>query len=650
MERITGNDPVTQSANLVGDNLEHLRALMPEAFTEDKVDFDVLKQLLGGAVDGRQEKYGLNWHGKRQARQLALTPSTGTLLPCLEDSVDWETTQNLIIEGDNLEVLKLLQKNYAGKVKLIYIDPPYNTGHDFVYPDDFADNMSNYLTMTGQIDGNGQRVSSNTEASGRYHTDWLNMLYSRLKLARNLLRPSGVIFISIDDNEAASLRYACDEIFGEENFFAQIPWQSRTSMQNDTDLSIQHEYLVVYARNRRTEHRRLKDSNIGIWSRLESFAAYPMPLDQSRYDNPDNDPRGIWKADPFDAPNVRPRLTYAIVNPKTSDEHWPPPGRCWRTEESKYQELLADGRIVFGRTGDARPQLKVFYEERKDFGEVPSSWFAGDSHGTVTNGTQELQSLFHAKSPFPFPKPTKLLQAIIRMATKDNDIVMDFFAGSGTTGHAVLAQNAVDSGSRRYILVQLPELLHRDNSEQAIAADFCETHELAPNIAEITKERLRRAAQEISRANPGFQSDMGFRVFKLATTNIRAWEPDREKLQQTLEQAVEHLRADRTQQDILYELILKFGLDLASRIVTREFVGKQVHAVGEGVLLACLATKIDSHEIEELVQGIVAWHSELSPAGESNLVFRDSAFTDDVAKTNLAAILQQHGLKNVRSI
>ena len=650
MEQITANDPETKSTDLVGDNLKQLRALFPEAFTEGKIDFEVLKQLLGGTVDEREEKYGLNWHGKRRARQFALTPSTGTLLPCPEDSVDWDTTQNLMIEGDNLEVLKLLQKSYAGKVKLIYIDPPYNTGRDFVYPDDFSDSISKYLTITGQIDGNGQKLSSNTEASGRYHTDWINMMYPRLKLARNLLRPDGVIFISIDDNEVASLRHACDEIFGEENLFAQIPWQSRTSMQNDTDLSVQHEYLAVYARNRRTEHRRLKESNIGVWSKLESFAAYPLVLDASRYNNPDSDPRGVWKADPFDAPNIRPNLTYAIVNPKTGAEHWPPSGRCWRTEEPKYKELLADGRIVFGRTGNARPQLKVFYEERKAFGEVQSSWFTGDIYGTVTNGTQELQSLFGAKSPFSFPKPTKLVEAIIRMGTRNNDIVMDFFAGSGTTGHAVLAQNVIDEGSRRYILVQLPELLDSNSIEQRVPAEFCESHGLAATIAEITKERLRRAALKVSRANPEYQFDMGFRVFKLASTNIRSWEPDRENLAQTLEQAVQHLLTDRTQQDILYELILKLGLDLASRIESRHFVGKQVHTVGAGVLMACLPARIDSGEVEELAHGIVAWHKELNPAGESTLVFRDSAFADDVAKTNLAAILQQHGLKNVRSI
>ena len=368
MEKLTVNDPETRSTDSVGDNLKGLHALFPEAFTEGKIDFIVLRQLLSGEIDDRDEKYGLKWNGKRRARQLALTPSAGTLRPCTEESVDWDTTQNLVIEGDNLEVLKLLQKSYAGKVKLIYIDPPYNTGHDFVYPDDFADSISNYLTITGQVDGNGRRLSSNTEASGRYHTDWLNMLYPRLKLARNLLRPDGVIFISIDDNEVASLRYLCDEIFGEENFFAQIPWQSRTSIQNDTDLSIQHEYLTAYARNRRTEHRRLKESNADVWSGLQSFAAYPMPPDQNRYSNQNSDPRGIWKADPFDAPNVRPNLTLRyreskkparIIGPLLGGTGVP------RNQNTKsYSPTVA---LCLGVQGMQGRKLKVFYEEKKLF-------------------------------------------------------------------------------------------------------------------------------------------------------------------------------------------------------------------------------------------------------------------------------------------
>ncbi|MDP4280177.1 MAG: site-specific DNA-methyltransferase [Dehalococcoides mccartyi] len=635
MKKITDQDPESKSRDIVTENIEQLKVIFPEVFTEGRIDFEVLKQLLGGALDEREEKYGLNWHGKRNARLLALTPSTGTLRPCPEDSVDWDTTQNLMIEGDNLEVLKLLQKSYARKVKLIYIDPPYNTGGDFVYPDDFQDNIKNYLMRTGQIESDGRKNTSNTEASGRYHTDWLNMVYPRIKLARNLLRNDGVMFISIDDGEVARLRKVCDEIFGEENFFAQIPWQSRTSVQNDTDLSVQHEYLVAYAKSRRQEHRRLKEANADIWHKLDSFAAYPLPLDKSRYSNPDNDPRGPWKADPFDAPAVRENLTYAIVNPNTGTEHWPPEGRHWRTEETKYHELLADNRIIFGQTGNSRPLLKVFYEEKKDFGEVPTTWFDGDGYGTVTSGTQELQDLFNGVSPFTFPKPTSLICALLELCTKDEHIVLDFFAGSGTTSHAVMKQNVIDGFKRHSILVQLPEPTGRE--------DY-------PTISAIAKERIRRAGKKLREGNPLFTGDVGFRVFKLDSSNIRAWEPDRDNLAATLEEHAEHLKVDRTEQDILFELLLKLGLDLTIPIEEKPIAGKTVFSIGAGTLLVCLATEISEDEVEPLALGIVEWHTQLAPAGETQVVFRDSAFANDVAKTNLTAILEQHGLENVRSI
>jgi DNA modification methylase len=464
MKPFTDQDPETKSPDLVAENIEQLKALFPEAFTEGMVDFEVLKQLLGGTVDEREEKYGLNWHGKRRARQLALTPSTGTLRPCPQDSVDWDTTQNLMIEGDNLEVLKLLQKSYAGKVKLIYIDPPYNTGKDFVYPDNFQDNIKNYLELTGQVEG-GRKISSNTEASGRFHTDWLNMMYPRLKLARNLLREDGAIFISIDDQEVRSLRTICDEIFGEENFVVPIIWQKR--------------------------------------------------------------------------------ITTEIEN-------------C--------------------------------------------------------------------------------------------DIVLDFFAGSGTTGHAVLARNSSTGSNSRFILVQLPVPLDPENKEQKIAADYCDRLNKPRTITELTKERLRRAGKKIREENPLFKGDLGFRVFKMASSNIQVWEPNRENLAQTLEDSVEHLKTDRTEQDILFELLLKLGLDLTVPMEEKTIAGKTVHSIGAGTLLVCLAPQITVAEVESLALGIVEWHKQLAPASECSVVFRDSAFTNDVAKTNLAAILHQHGLENVRSL
>ncbi len=650
MKKITAKDPETCSKDGVAENVDHLKTLFPEVFTEGKIDFEILKQLLGSTVDETEEKYGLNWHGKRKARQLALTPSTGTLRPCPEESVDWDATQNLMIEGDNLEVLKLLQKSYTGKIKFIYIDPPYNTGKDFIYPDNYRDNIANYMELTGQVDSENRKLSSNTESSGRFHTDWLNLIYPRLKLARNLLRPDGIMFVSISDHEVAGLRHICNEVFGEENFFALLPWQSRTSVQNDTDLSVQHEYLVGFARHRRVEHRRLKESNVKTWFSLDSFAAYPLPLEKKLFSNPDNDPRGAWKADPFDAPNIRDNLTYPIMNPNTGVEHWPPSGRHWRTDASKYANLLEDNRICFGKTGNGRPQLKVFFNEKRLFGKVPNSWCEGEKFGTVTFGTQELQELFEGRAPFSFPKPTKLLRELFKLTVREKDIVLDFFAGSGTTGHAVLAGNATEESNLRYILIQLPEPLNPKVTDNKAALALCDKIGKPSNVAEITKERLRRAAAKIKDENPKFLGDLGFRVFKLDTSNIRAWESDRDDLESSLLHNVEHIKSDRGEDDILYELLLKLGLDLCVPIETRTIAGKSVYSISAGTLMACLDESIDGDDIESLAHGIVEWHEELAPAGDTTVVFRDSAFADDVAKTNLTAILEQRGLGNVRSL
>ena len=650
MEKVDLEFPESNSFDKVAENLERLRALFPEAFIEGKVDLDVLQQLLGNNLVDSKEKYGLEWHGKSDARRLALTPSTGTLRPCLRDSVDWNQTKNLVIEGDNLEVLKLLQKSYASKVKLIYIDPPYNSGKDFIYEDNFHDSIRNYMELTAQVDGEKRRLTSNPESSGRFHTKWLNMMLPRVKLARDLLQHNGVILISIDDKEVATLRCLCDSIFGEENFFAQLPWQSRTSVQNDTDLSVQHEYLVGYARNRRKEHRRLKESNSNQWFEMPSFAAYPEPADVKRYRNADDDPRGPWKTDPFDAPNIRENLTYPIENPVTGEEHWPPNGRCWRTEESRYEQLLQDGRIVFGSGGGGRPQLKVFYEEKKLYGEVPTSWLDGDSYGTTTLGTKELQAHFEGVSPFSFPKPTKLLVELLKLTTRDDDIVLDFFAGSGTTAEAVMSWNCDQSAELRYILVQLPETLDPNQKEHKVASDLCDKYGKPRNIAEITKERIRRASKKIREENPNFEGDLGFRVFKLSTSNIRKWNPNPDNLADALLSNLEHIEEGRTEQDILYELLLKFGLDLCTSIESKDIAGKRVHVVGNGNLVVCLTEELPSDEVEQLALGITDWCNSMSLSGEPTIVFRDSAFADDVAKMNLVAILGQNGLGKVRSL
>ncbi len=632
------NDPETKSADILAENIEQLKALFPEAFTEGKIDFNVLKQLLGGTVDEREEKYGLNWHGKRRARQLALTPSTGTLRPCPEDSVDWDTTQNIVIEGDNLEVLKLLQKSYAGKVKIIVIDPPYNTGKDFVYPDDFQDNIKNYLELTGQVEG-GRKISSNTETSGRFHTDWLNMMYPRLKLARNLLREDGVFCASIDDCERDSLRKACDEIFGEENFVESIIWKKRYGGgAKEKHLVSVHEYILVYSRNIN------ELGELYVPQSKEAIERYYTKRDHN-YEK-----RGAYRTHPLEATKSmgdRPNLVFPIPGPNGTQVM---PKRQWLWSRERVAIALENGGIEFlkDKEGSWTAHSKQYLKNEE--GEVrQAKVFSIIDNVFSQHGTNELLELFGNAQIFPFPKPTGLIRPLLEFGAPEPDgIILDFFAGSATTAHAVMDLNASDNGHRRFILVQLPEPL--DPSESKEAVEFCDKLGKPRTIAELTKERLRRAGKKIREENPMFAGDIGFRVFKLDTTNIRAWEPDRENLSQTLLDSVEHLKGDRSESDVLYELLLKLGLDLCVPMEQKTIAGKTVHSIGAGTLLVCLAAEISREEIELLALGIVAWHKALAPAGEATVVFRDAAFADDVAKTNLTAILQQHGLENVRSL
>ena len=643
MRKITADDSVTRSADIVGQNLDQLKALFPEVFVDDNVDFQILKQLLGGAVDEREEKYGVNWHGKRQARQLALTPSPGTLRPCPEDSVAWDTTQHIMIEGDNLEVLKLLQKSYAGKVKLIYIDPPYNTGKDFVYPDDYRNNIQNYLKLTGQIDGEDRKLSSNTESSGRFHSDWLNMIYPRLKLARSLLRKDGVIFVSIDDNEVDDLRRVSAEIFGEENFLACVCWERTDSPRMDADyFSTRHEYVVCYAKD------------------AESFAIVRKPYEEdkvpSHFNKADADGRRYYLK-PLRAMGVqgetraaRPNLYYEIsapdgmsVSPKLED------GRDGRWRWSRDKLSKESERLEWVKKDDGwTPYYRIFADESA--GKPPETMWLATEVGSTRKATAEVKDLFGGVKCFDTPKPLALLRKIIELSSGPDDIVADFFAGSGTTGHAVLEANVADGYSRRYILVQIPEPLDPTNKDQNTAADFCDRLKKPRNIAELAKERLRRAIDKIKHQNPQFSGDIGFRVFKLDTSNMRSWEPDLDDMEATLLDSVDNIKSQRSAEDILYELLLKLGLDLCVPIESRSIAGKSVRSVGAGTLITCLDARIDPDDIEPLALGISAWHAELAPASDSTIVFRDSAFTDDVTKTNLAAILEQHGLGNVRSL
>ena len=639
MQKIDATSPEAQSADLVAGNIDQIKALFPELITEGpsgvSVNVDVLKALVGDqTVTDCDEKYGLNWHGKRRARQLALTPSTGTLRPSQEESVDWDTTQNLMIEGDNLEVLKLLQKSYAAKVKLIYIDPPYNTGKDFVYPDNFQDNIKNYLELTGQIEG-GRKISSNTEASGRFHTDWLNMMYPRLKLARNLLRDDGVIFISIDDAEIANIRVVCDDLFGEENFLASFVRRRRMATgMRDSAVSPDHEYIIGYARNSELAH---------LFGFARQASDFPFSDAVSSYRSTDLTV-GMTK-------EMRPNQYYKLVHPSLGSGYWPPEQRVWRFEPSTMKEHVEKGNIIWpddnpsGRM--SRPRFKTRYFPGEVKANPVSTWIsvkesADGSEEEVTTlnaglnqeGTKEVRELLGGQV-LEYPKPLSLLRGLVSIATREDDLVLDFFAGSGTTGHAVWLANTSDQCRRRFIMVQLPEVIDR--------GDF-------KTISEITKERLRRAPAQIKADNPMFSGDTGFRVFKLDHSNIRAWNPNPTDLGTTLFAHQDHLVEGRTESDILYELLLKLGLDLCVPIEQRTVNGKDVHSVGGGVLMACLAEHITRDDVEPLAQGIVAWHEELVPAGDTTCVFRDSAFADDVAKTNLAAILEQHGIQNVRSL
>jgi adenine-specific DNA-methyltransferase len=624
MQKIEPGAPESQSADPTAANLAQLRALFPELVTEGPngpaVNLDVLKALVGDAtVTDAEEKYGLNWHGKRAARQLALTPSTGTLRPCPDESVDWDTTKNLMIEGDNLEVLKLLQKSYAGKVKLIYIDPPYNTGTDFVYRDDYRDNLRNYQRLTNQVDEIGSPLMSNPETGGRFHTQWLNMMYPRLKIAYTFLSKDGFIFVNIDETESANLRHLLDEIFGPENCAAVIVWK-KGSGSSDSDFSFTHDQILVY--------RKSEQAELGRVSQGESQLA--------SYQNPDNDHRGEWTSSDYTSKwtkEERPNLWYPIRNPNTGVDCWPPEQRTWAYGLEETKKNIEQALLYWGKSGgNERPRYKRFKTSTGGLRVPRSVW---DGVGTNEQGTSTFRSLGFAKSDFEHPKPVELIREVLRVGAPRGGLVMDFFAGSGTFGHAVMEHAAETSLSYRLILIQLPQALERSNFR---------------TLSDVTKERLRRAAKRIAEVGGETAGDLGFRVFKLDTSNIRAWNPASEEMKATLLDHAEHLLPGRTDEDVLAELLLKLGLDLCVPKQARSVGDKPLRSIAGGVLITCLAAHIEATEVESLAQSIIAWHKELSPAGDTTCVFRDSAFADDVAKCNMAAILEQNGIANVRSL
>jgi adenine-specific DNA-methyltransferase len=636
MEKIEPNDDHATSGSIVAENVAALRALFPEAFGEGGIKFDVLKQLLGGPMDEGDERYGLSWHGKKRARQIALTPSLGTLRPCPDESVDWEATKNVVIEGDNLEVLKLLRKSYAGKVKLIYIDPPYNTGKDFVYPDDFADGVGNYLRITGQVGKDGGKITSNTESSGRFHTNWLNMMYPRLKVAKELLQDDGIVCVSLDDHEANTLRCICDEVFGAESFVGALTWVTTTQPDNigKARFGLQQniEYVFMYSKRPRVE---LPDFILRTKSGAPKYP-HKGKLGACRFEI-------IERA--FEGAYARPTMRFDILGQPPRD------GKQWQIGREQATELEATGRL---EVVDGIVKRAVYPEdEAGDGAGYFPFWAHMEAVRTSQAGKAELTGLLGSGHGVDTVKPVSLLTELLCHLPADA-MVVDFFAGSGTSGHAVMSQNATDGGTRRFVLVQLPEPLDSLNSRQQSSADFCDKLGKPRTLVEITKERLRRAGKKLKEENKLFQGDTGFRVFKLDTSNLKPWDPRPDDLPNAVTDWIENIRPGRTEEDLLHELLLKLGLDLCVPIDVRTIAGKTVHEIGAGTLIVCLDKLITRADVEPLGIGLVQWGKQLAPSGGTQFVFRDSAFVDDVAKTNLLETLLQNlpGLsrQHVRSL
>ncbi|WP_123340295.1 MULTISPECIES: site-specific DNA-methyltransferase [unclassified Curtobacterium] len=610
------------SPDLTQTNIDRLAELFPTVVTETvdevggprrSIDFDLLRQeLTDHIVEGPQERYQLDWPGKRAAAFAANAPIAKTLRPVREESVDFDATKNLFIEGDNLDALKLLQESYLGKVKLIYIDPPYNTGNDFVYEDDFGQTAHEYLAGSGQFGTDGTRFVANTEANGRFHSDWLSMILPRLKLARTLLAQDGVIFISIDDHEVASLRKVADEVFGESNFVASAVWQKRTSPEARKRLAAGHEYILVYARN----------------ATVIEEALSPLPLDErdrSAFSNPDNDPRGPWVSSDFTAPGFRPNQMYAITTPSGAVVS-PPPGRCWMNLEDEYKKQVAERRFWYGPDGTGIPRRKTYLAERN--GKSAWTWWPNSEVGHTQEGTREVRALFDkdGETFFDFPKPVRLIERVVQLATKTDraNVVVDFFAGSGTTAHAVMNANLADGGNRRFVLVQMPELL--DAKSAAAIAGY-------HSIADISRDRVRRAGAAAAKQALGRDSalDVGFRSLRIDTTNMTDLDATADDLvQASLMSAVDSVKPDRSNEDLLFQVLLDWGLELAAPITVEEVASRCVLSVDDDALIACFANQVT----EDLVKTIAARHP-------LRAVFLDAGFETDAARINAEQIFRE---------
>lgn len=642
----------SKSADLIAQNLEQLKQIFPEVIKEGKVDFEALNDLLGNYGDTAEERFCLNWAGKANARREAQKRSTGTLRPCPEESMDWDTTENLYIEGDNLEVLKLLQKSYHSRVKMIYIDPPYNTGKDFVYKDNYTDNMKNYLELTGQ----DKKLSTNTESDGRYHSNWLNMMYPRLKLARNLLTDDGVIFISIDDNEVANLRKVCDEVFGEENFVSDIIWQKKTGASDSVSISTITESILVYVKNA------INVANI-FSKNTESY-----DLNRYKYKDEFHQHRGPYYIDNLDRGGLQysDSLNYSIECPDgtitypNGRKEYKNDGWIWKWSKEKIEWARKNKFIEFRKSDNKESGWSVCYKNylRVDNENKPIERAAPHKNLITSilnaNSSADMKFLF-TERVFQYTKPVDLIAFFIKMVKQDlSSIILDFFSGSATTAHAVMQLNAEDGGNRKYICVQLPEQTPEDS--EARKAGYA-------TIPEIAKERIRRAGKKIveeqktKAENQGGlfteeekKLDIGFKVFKLDSSNINAWDSNPDNLEASLHNSLFNIKEDRSEDDLLYEILIKYGIELTEKINSHIIDGKTVYEMGAGSLIVCLADSLST----AVADGIGKLYKEVSPEGvdaNCRVVFKEVGFNgSDEVKTNTLLILKQHGITNVATV
>ncbi len=603
------------------EKLKALQAILPEAFSEGKVDWEKLKAALGEDVNFSTERYVLNWAGKSDAFKVLQTPSTETLIPVKNESVNFDETGHVFIEGENLEVLKVLQKSYFGKVKMIYIDPPYNTGNDsFVYPDKFAESTEKYQKRIGEKDEAGYMTREglfrkNSRENGQYHSNWLSMMYPRLFLAKNLLRQDGVIFVSIDDNEVHNLRLLMNEVFGEENFAANVVWQKKYAATNDVKgFSVMHDHILVYQKS-------------------EAFQRILLPRTQEQnkpYKNDDGDGKGLWRPDNILVKSFSSSYVFPIKNPNTDKEFMPPEGSCWRGSQATIDKWLSEGRIFFGKDGQGAPQLKRYLNEVQQ-GRVPVTWWTFEEVGHNDAANKELRSLFGTKAPFDTPKPSTLIKQMLQISSSENDIILDFFAGSGTTAHAVMDLNREDGGNRKFICVQLAEPC--DEKSEAYKAGY-------KTIAEIAKERIRRAIGKIKEEYNGkidfgeSRQDLGFKVFRLSDSNFKQWRSDAgrnpESLKQEIMEFIDPLAPNATVENMVYELLLKSGKDLNSRVDHKE----NYHCINGNEMILMLE-KAD----EKTVDAVIRENPE-------KVIALDKLFEgNDQLKTNTALQMRDAGIE-----